>query len=1066
MPSCVKELTKGGNLQAKVMNSDETNNIHTTQCNDSLAFCSKVKSKLFKNNSEAKYGSNGVLKSGCPGGDDCYLCEFTTNDGQQCFEAMQPNALLSQATKNPDTVLPIIPRDSESVCSDPSSTQVSCMADVVTDSQGNPLSTLAVPNGFGPDHLHKAYNLPCTPNGEVDGACDPPQSFGPQIVAIVDAFHSPTIEQDLSVYSETYGLPPCTIANGCLTIVNQNGTTSPMPSVNSTWALEAALDVQMAHAICQTCKILLVEANSNYLTDLGTAVNRAALMGATVISNSYGARESGILGNYDTYYDHPGVGVTAATGDWGFGAYYPASSNKVIAVGGTALSIYSDFSYANETVWNGTGSGCSSKQNALSIQTALPNWNQTGCDTKRSIGDVSAVASPSTGVAVYNTTPYNGRSGWWILGGTSVSSPIYAAVLALDGGVPTSTDGVTIPYQNKDKFRDVTVGSNGSCGGTIACQASAGYDGPTGLGSPNLLSPSNEPPSTTPLPTASPSITPISSPSATITPSPTPTPTPSSNSLLVPISDLSYTLNNGTYGLKWSWPYYATGISRYRVVSPDQNVDISYPISPPLITQYNVPVVHFAAGYSLQQPYTFNIYLYDASNNESPKSNTVYFKTADDPGKGVISGKLTDNGVGVVGQVTIYAQSNFTSVVGGSPSRADGSYRTRVIPIGNYFVKAVSGTKVYTTTVSINRTGEEVNLDIDFNLSNLPTLTPTPLKSPTPTPTMTPTSPPINCTQGWSSNLGSTSLSGNAGDTVSQSITITNNNSSSCGSALFTISYGYPSGWTINNLPASVTLVGGETKTIPFTITINPQAQAGDYTTQFWILSGSQPMNGTIHVLNSGPTTTPTPTTPGITCNNLPSDLPSQTGQVKAYLYKDEAVFNICNAPMSGYFQIDISYDPSFPSPAFNNFSIPDWTRWDRGSCCQTVTGIAFAQNNSWGTPFQNFGPLATGIMIRPNNGGYGFIPANQVWANWQCGKTLYWRLSEMYNPANVISPTYSATISCTIPQRLYYADWSNYFNGTNQVQYDSRWDANGNGVMDKYDYQILVSRDLVTVYR
>ncbi|HWP33345.1 MAG TPA: hypothetical protein VNL97_06320, partial [Solirubrobacterales bacterium] len=182
---------------------------------------------------------------------------------------------------------------------------------MITDRSGTPLATSG-PTGYGPAEFHGAYELPTT-------------ASTPQTIAIVDAYDSPTIESDLGVYSATYGLPACTTANGCFQKVNQKGAEGPYPKADGGWALEIALDVETAHAICQNCKILLVEASSNLFSDLIAAVKTAASLGATEISNSYGGGEyAGEAG--DTSYKYPGIAVTASAGDSGYGAEYPASS--------------------------------------------------------------------------------------------------------------------------------------------------------------------------------------------------------------------------------------------------------------------------------------------------------------------------------------------------------------------------------------------------------------------------------------------------------------------------------------------------------------------------------------------------------------------------------------------------------------------------------------------------------------------------------------------------------------------------------------------------------------------
>ena len=146
----------------------------------------------------------------------------------------------------------------------------------------------------------------------------------------------PTRKRDLATYRAQFGLPACTTANGCFKKVNQNGVQGNYPRANTGWSQETALDLDMASAICPGCSILLVEANSASLANLAAAVNRAAAMGAHVISNSYGGSESGSQ-NTEQLYNYAGIAVTASSGDDGFGVEFPASSPHVTAVGGTTL---------------------------------------------------------------------------------------------------------------------------------------------------------------------------------------------------------------------------------------------------------------------------------------------------------------------------------------------------------------------------------------------------------------------------------------------------------------------------------------------------------------------------------------------------------------------------------------------------------------------------------------------------------------------------------------------------------------------------------------------------------
>jgi subtilase family serine protease len=183
-------------------------------------------------------------------------------------------------------------------------------------------------------------------------------------------------------------------------------------------------------------------------------------------------------------YDQPGIAVTASTGDNGYGVEAPASFSTVVAVGGTSLTYDSTTHVRTETAWSGAGSGCS----AINVQPQWQTLATTGCPRKVN-ADVSAVANPNTGVAVYDTTSYQGRKGWMVFGGTSVSSPIIASVYALGstatGRVANATNPASSPWNHQINLHDVGTGSNGSCGGTSLCSAGSGWDGPTGLGTPN-----------------------------------------------------------------------------------------------------------------------------------------------------------------------------------------------------------------------------------------------------------------------------------------------------------------------------------------------------------------------------------------------------------------------------------------------------------------------------------------------------------------------------------------------------------------------------------------------------
>jgi subtilase family serine protease len=323
------------------------------------------------------------------------------------------------------------------------------------------LSPAATPAGFGPADLQSAYALPSSSAGSG------------QTVAVVDAFDAPSAESDLATYRAQFGLSPCTTANGCFQKVNQAGAGAPLPAPNAGWAEEIALDLDMVSAICPNCHILLVEATTNSFASLGASVNTAVALGAKYVSNSYGGSESHSETSLDTsFYRHPGVAVTASSGDGGFGTSYPAASRFVTSVGGTHLT--RDGTGWAETAWSGAGSGCSRFE-------AKPAWqSDTGC-ARRTIADVSAVADPGTGVAVFSTE----AGGWAVFGGTSVSAPIIASVYALAGTPGAGDIPAAYPYAHTANLRDVISGSNGRCHrAAYLCTAGPGYDGPTGLGTP------------------------------------------------------------------------------------------------------------------------------------------------------------------------------------------------------------------------------------------------------------------------------------------------------------------------------------------------------------------------------------------------------------------------------------------------------------------------------------------------------------------------------------------------------------------------------------------------------
>ncbi len=393
--------------------------------------------------------------------------------------------------------------------------------------------TIGPAGGLTPSDLAAAYGLNTT-----GGAG--------QTVAIVDAYNDPNIDADLQTFDAQYGLAPCSVANGCLQIVNQNGSASPLPPNDiSGWSIEESLDVQAVHSVCQGCKIILVEANTSNDSDLAVAENTAAALHATEINNSFGEPEPQASPSFAAAFNHPGTVVTAATGDDGYYSFdllqgvntpnVPSSTNTVVSVGGTSLYLTQNGTRSYETVWNtngpkdvyerafgqplgAAGGGCSAAFPAQKWQSALSVWGETGCGGNRLAADISALADPLTGFDIFDSyNPGGGAPGWATFGGTSLSSPIVAAAYGLAGGA----QGVSYPaltlYGHLASAYDVTVGGNGWCAGmgasqcgnpnspsaivdcayaadgslapgNRACSALAGYDGPTGVGTPNGVS--------------------------------------------------------------------------------------------------------------------------------------------------------------------------------------------------------------------------------------------------------------------------------------------------------------------------------------------------------------------------------------------------------------------------------------------------------------------------------------------------------------------------------------------------------------------------------------------------
>ncbi len=323
-----------------------------------------------------------------------------------------------------------------------------------------------------PTYLQQAYDLTALSAGRGQG----------DTVAIVDAFADPAAASDLATYRAAYDLPACTVANGCLAIVNQHAQTAPLPRANDAWAVEITADLEAVSAICPNCHIDLVEANSDSSPDLRAAMRAAARLGANQISDSwsvmsahspFGASVAQMLGGHHT------PAVIAATGDTGEVAAgqnaYPAALSDVTAVGGTTLAASTATRGVTETAWSHAGFGCDTAESSLAYQPA-------GRCGGRAYADVSADANPSTGLHMYEAS----EGGWVMAGGTSLATPIVAAYEALTG-----VDGSTNrwAYADAHKLNQVSGGYGGATGtGTISGDIVNGAPGLTPLSATHTTS--------------------------------------------------------------------------------------------------------------------------------------------------------------------------------------------------------------------------------------------------------------------------------------------------------------------------------------------------------------------------------------------------------------------------------------------------------------------------------------------------------------------------------------------------------------------------------------------------
>jgi subtilase family serine protease len=314
------------------------------------------------------------------------------------------------------------------------------------------------PHGLAPFQIKHLYNLP--------------ESGGAGTIVIIGAYSAVSIEKDLAIFDKAFTLPVCSIENNCLAL-------HPMSTkmrTSSKWALETALDVEWAHAIAPSARLLLVEAATPSGANLLKAIDYAAgLEGVRSISMSWGGAEFSQETELDSHFiSKSGAPFFASSGDNGAGVSWPASSPNVIGVGGTSLSLTMQGAFRSESAWSGSGGGVSAYEKAPSFQSSYQIPRSKGM---RAVPDVAYNADPSSGYSIV----HNGI--WHIVGGTSAGAPQWAAIAALGNGISASRlYGDKASAANAAFFRDIQSGDNGSCG--YYCTARARYDYVTGLGAP------------------------------------------------------------------------------------------------------------------------------------------------------------------------------------------------------------------------------------------------------------------------------------------------------------------------------------------------------------------------------------------------------------------------------------------------------------------------------------------------------------------------------------------------------------------------------------------------------
>ncbi|WP_422017824.1 S53 family peptidase [Roseateles sp.] len=372
-----------------------------------------------------------------------------------------------------------------------------------------PMAATTAVTTYTPAQVRAAYGLPALPASTTGlTAAQAAQLGAGQTIYIVNAKHDPNIVAELAAFNAKFGLPACTsrmltgtsalplpaATAGCELVVaystSAGALTGTAPAYDSGWATEIALDVQWAHATAPLARLVLIEAPDAGVTSLSSAVALANKMGAGVVSMSFGAAEGSWTNSYDSIFSAAGMSYVAATGDNGAAVSWPSVSTKVLAVGGTSLT-YSGSGARSETTWTGTGGG-------ISAYVALPSYQSgtIGGYAKRAVADVAFNADPNTGQYVATIPQSSTTTRWVSAGGTSLATPQWAGLVAVANALRVASGKTVlgqphaavyqqigaVPTQYASAFKDIASGSNGSC---TTCTAKAGYDTPTGWGTPN-----------------------------------------------------------------------------------------------------------------------------------------------------------------------------------------------------------------------------------------------------------------------------------------------------------------------------------------------------------------------------------------------------------------------------------------------------------------------------------------------------------------------------------------------------------------------------------------------------